>query len=67
MPLFTRLDQWTHFSLGRTFKLAPYSPDLAPTDFFLFPKVKGALAGIHMDHDDIKNVWEGVTNRITKE
>jgi hypothetical protein len=23
----------------------PYSPDLAPTDFFLFPKVKKELVG----------------------
>jgi histone-lysine N-methyltransferase SETMAR len=24
---------------------APYSPDLAPCDFFLFPKIKSALKG----------------------
>ena len=23
----------------------PYSPDLAPCDFWLFPKIKGAIAG----------------------
>lgn len=25
----------------------PYSPDLAPCDFFLFPKIKSALKGTH--------------------
>ena len=25
----------------------PYSPDLAPCDFFLFPKIKNQLKGIH--------------------
>jgi hypothetical protein len=27
----------------------PYSPDLAPADFFLFRKVKEQLAGLHRD------------------
>jgi hypothetical protein len=26
---------------------APYSPDLAPCDFFLFPKLKNSLKGTH--------------------
>ena len=42
----------------------PYSPDLAPADFFLFPKVKNQLAGISMDKDEVKKVWEGVINRM---
>jgi transposase len=25
----------------------PYSPDLAPCDFFLFPKIKSVLKGTH--------------------
>ncbi|GFU67138.1 mariner Mos1 transposase [Trichonephila clavipes] len=33
----------------------PYSPDLAPADFFLFPKVKTALKGCHQGTlDDVK-------------
>ena len=33
-----------------------YSPDLAPTDFFLFPKIKEILKGRHFDDtDDIRN------------
>ncbi|GFT93364.1 uncharacterized protein TNCV_337331 [Trichonephila clavipes] len=33
----------------------PYSPDFAPADFFLFPKVKRALKGCHHGTlDDVK-------------
>ena len=33
----------------------PYSPDLAPCDFFLFPKLKGILKGTRFEGvDDIK-------------
>ena len=33
-----------------------YSPDLAPNDFFLFPKIKEILKGRHfVDADDIRN------------
>ena len=30
----------------------PYSPDLAPSDFYLFPQMKKALAGRHFASDD---------------
>jgi transposase len=34
----------------------PYSPDLAPSDFFLFPKVKEILKGRHFDNiNDIRS------------
>jgi hypothetical protein len=34
----------------------PYSPDLAPNDFFLFPKIKEILKGRHFDDiDDIRS------------
>lgn len=42
----------------------PYSPDLAPADFFLFPKVKNALAGVHLDDGELKKAWDGVTATI---
>ena len=42
----------------------PYSPDLAPADFYLFPKVKAMLAGEHLDDDEVKVAWEGVTGPI---
>ena len=33
-----------------------YSPDLAPSDFFLFPKIKETLKGRHFDDiDDIRS------------
>jgi hypothetical protein len=32
-----------------------YSPDLAPNDFFLFPKIKQILKGRHSDDNDIKS------------
>ena len=33
-----------------------YSPDLAPSDFFLFPKIKAILKGRHFDDvDDIRS------------
>ena len=33
-----------------------YSPDLAPSDFFLFPKIKEILKGRHFDGiDDIRS------------
>ena len=38
---------------------APYSPDLAPADFFLFPKMKEELAGRHLTQDGFKMAWEG--------
>ncbi len=43
----------------------PYSPDLAPADFFLFSKVKEALAGQTLDQESLKQTWEGVTRAIT--
>ena len=44
---------------------APYSPDLAPADFFLFPKMKEELAGRHLTQDGFKTAWEGVARTIT--
>jgi transposase len=35
----------------------PYSSDLAPNDFFLFPKIKEILKGRHFDDiDNIRNM-----------
>ena len=41
----------------------PYSPDLAPADFFLFPKAKGLLAGTKIQESGVKNAWQ-VVSRI---
>jgi histone-lysine N-methyltransferase SETMAR len=43
----------------------PYLPDLAPTDFFLFRRVKEALVGTTLDQDSLKTAWEGVIRTIT--
>ena len=45
----------------------PYSPDLAPADFFLFPKLKKELAGITMTQEKFKKEWEGVLWGISRE
>jgi histone-lysine N-methyltransferase SETMAR len=44
----------------------PYSPDLAPADFFLFPKVKAELAGQTLTQETFKKSWEGVVRSIAK-
>ena len=43
----------------------PYSPDFTPADFFLFPKVKSALAGDTLTAGELKSAWEGVTGTLT--
>ena len=45
----------------------PYSPDLAPADYFLFPKLKGKLAGTFMDAESFKKNWDGVTSTMTRD
>jgi len=36
-----------------------YSPDLAPSDFFLFPKIKEILKGRLFD--DVDDIWSNTT------
>ena len=48
-------------------ELPPYSPDLAPADFFLFRRVKEDLANLSLNQESLKNAWEGVTRSITAE
>ena len=45
----------------------PYSSDLAPADYFLFPKLKKELAGITMTQEKFKKEWEGVLWGISRE
>jgi hypothetical protein len=44
----------------------PYSPDLAPANFFLFPKLKKELAGHTMTQEEFKKEWEGVLRGVSK-
>jgi transposase len=44
-----------------------YSPDLAPIDFFLFPKIKELLKGRHFDDiDDIRSNNNSALKAISK-
>ena len=43
----------------------PYSPDLAPADFFLFPRVKRELAGLTLTQQTFKKEWEGAVRSLT--
>jgi histone-lysine N-methyltransferase SETMAR len=43
----------------------PYSPDLAPANFFLFPKVKKELAGLTLMRETFKKEWEGGCETLT--
>ena len=51
----------------RTLEHPPYSPDLGPADFVLFPTVKAALSGIMILGQTIKAGWERVCGGITEE
>jgi histone-lysine N-methyltransferase SETMAR len=41
-----------------------YSPDLAPANFFLFPKVKKELSGLTLTRETFKKEWEGAVRTL---
>jgi len=45
----------------------PYLPDLAPADFFYFPKVKEELAGLSLTQGTFRSTWERASRTIAKE
>ena len=45
----------------------PYSPDLTPANYFLFPKLKKELEGITMTQEKFKKELEGVLRGISRE
>jgi histone-lysine N-methyltransferase SETMAR len=47
--------------------LPPYSPDLAPADFSLFPTLKKELSGLTLTFTEFKTMWEGVVRTLTKD
>ncbi len=51
----------------KTIPHPPYSPDLAPADIFLFPRVKSELAGQTLTQESFKTSWEGVVRTIHKD
>ena len=42
----------------------PYSPDLSPPDYFLFPELKMKLKGLHFAH--VTEIREAVTDELNK-
>jgi hypothetical protein len=44
--------------------ITPHSPDLSPPDYFLFPKFKMKLKGLHFA--DVAEIQEAVTNYLKK-
>ena len=60
-PADTRLAAWA--ILWDIFKHPPYSPDLAPSDFFLFPKTKEHLAAKHFANDEDQKDAGWITRR----
>jgi hypothetical protein len=45
----------------------PYSLDITPTNFFLFPRVKSELFGLSQSQDRFKTRWVGVLQTIAKD
>ena len=48
----------------KTLLHAPYSPDLAPTDFWLLPTVKAVISGVHIKDDSARTEWERVCRTL---
>ncbi len=59
------IQDWLTAHSVQVLRHTPYSPDLAPADFFLFRHMKNELAGVSLDHNSLKKEWEGVTRRIS--
>jgi hypothetical protein len=58
----------TNWLAARDIKLIehpPYLLDLAPADYFLFPRVKRELAGLTLTQNTFKKEWEGAIRSIT--
>lgn len=49
----------------RTVEHPPYSPDLAPADFFFFPKVKSIISGISIEGDSVRPMWENAAKALS--
>jgi histone-lysine N-methyltransferase SETMAR len=45
----------------------PYSPDFAPSDYYLFPKLKGHLRGLRFSSDEyLKEAVEEFFEELSK-
>jgi histone-lysine N-methyltransferase SETMAR len=65
-PVYTAamVTDWMAATEFKVFERLPYSPDLAPADFFLFPKVKRELAGLILTKETFKKEWEGAARTL---
>jgi hypothetical protein len=45
----------------------PYSLDITPMNFFLFPIVKSELSGLSLSQESFETSWVGVLQTIAKD
>jgi hypothetical protein len=66
MLLPTKLQVFAYFlpPKVKTLYHPPYSQDLSPPDYFLFPKLKMKLKGLHFA--DVAEIQEAVTDELKK-
>ncbi len=61
----TVVTSWFNAHSVQRLEHAPYSPNMAPADYFLFKKKpKWGLECQSLDQDSIKNAWEGVARPL---
>ena len=65
-----RISKVTNFLKQEQVKLLPhppYSPDLAPCDFFLFPKIKKALGKKYNKIENLSRAVQAIVSSISQE
>ena len=67
MPHLTNRELQANYQGSELLPHPPYSPDLAPSDFYLFPNMKKHLRGrVFSSDDDVKSAGNGVFASIDK-
>ncbi len=61
----TAITDWLAARRVKMIEHPPYLPDLAPTNFFLFLKVKKELAGLTLTRESFKKDWEGAVRTLS--
>jgi hypothetical protein len=51
----------------KTISQSPYSPVMAPADYFLFTNMKAELAVISVAQEPFQKTWDGVLITISKD
>ncbi len=62
-----KVQEWMAANSVQVIEHPPYSPDLAPADFFLFEKVKKELAGMTLTRETFKMTWDGFSRTVGKQ